>query len=301
MNNTLLASYNTLSNDEQLILQALSVVYAPVGQTEFQELLTKTVIFPRSAATSINKPLREKLHKAELIVVTADGWQCHPDIVETLTRLAFKQSWFDPLAALLIAGHRTYYSHHVFLAHTIKLLRIYLYQGNETGVIANIKQIRSLWPQKSVEVINKVFFNDFDADRFAALSEQIKFFVLAYLLDGNLRTLTEYELPYQLLEQYFGATKSDNPEIVYTLIEQRLLRGNFNDAESWLAGDSSWYGLQLLASTLFLQNRNDEAVELFTAALKALKKQTSKRNISLNGLHGVFLVWLYCAIAALAI
>ncbi len=288
MNNTLLASYNTLSNDEQLILQALSVVYAPVGQTEFQELLTKTVIFPRSAATSINKPLREKLHKAELIVVTADGWQCHPDIVETLTRLAFKQSWFDPLAALLIAGHRTYYSHHVFLAHTIKLLRIYLYQGNETGVIANIKQIRSLWPQKSVEVINKVFFNDFDADRFAALSEQIKFFVLAYLLDGNLRTLTEYELPYQLLEQYFGATKSDNPEIVYTLIEQRLLRGNFNDAESWLAGDSSWYGLQLLASTLFLQNRNDEAVELFTAALKALKKQTSKRNISLNGLHGVF-------------
>ncbi|MFI3186529.1 MAG: DEAD/DEAH box helicase [Methylococcaceae bacterium] len=288
MNNTLLASHNTLSSDEQLILQALSVIYAPVGQTELSELLKKTADFPRSAVAIINAPLKEKLLKAGLIVVTADGWQCHMDITDRLIRLAVKQSWFNPLAALLIAGHRTYYSHQVLLAHTIKLLRIFLYQGNETGVIGNINQIRSLWPQKSVEIINRVFFNDFDADSFAALTEQIRFFVLAYLLDMNLRTLTDYDLQYQLLEQYFGATKSDNPGIVYTVIEQRILRGNFTDAESWLAGDSSWYGLQLWGSALFLQNRNDEAVEMFTAALKALKKQAAKRNISLSGLHGVF-------------
>ena len=288
MNNTLLASHNTLSSDEQLILQALSVIYAPVGQTELSELLKKTADFPRSAVAIINAPLKEKLLKAGLIVVTADGWQCHMDITDRLIRLAVKQSWFNPLAALLIAGHRTYYSHQVLLAHTIKLLRIFLYQGNETGVIGNINQIRSLWPQKSVEIINRVFFNDFDADSFAALTEQIRFFVLAYLLDMNLRTLTDYDLQYQLLEQYFGATKSDNPGIVYTVIEQRILRGNFTDAESWLAGDSSWYGLQLCGSALFLQNRNDEAVEMFTADLKALKKQAAKRNISLSGLHGVF-------------
>ncbi|MGR9014026.1 MAG: hypothetical protein ACU83U_10315 [Gammaproteobacteria bacterium] len=72
------------------------------------------------------------------------------------------------------------------------------------------------------------------------------------------------------------------------MIEQRLLRGNFNDAEAWLADDKSVRGLKILATLRFLQNRNDEALVLFNDALKVLKKQTGKRNISFNGLYGIF-------------
>ena len=79
-----------------------------------------------------------------------------------------------------------------------------------------------------------------------------------------------------------------DPAIVHTVIEERLFRGNFKDAELWLAGDSSADGLKLLATLRFLQNRNDEAIELFNAALKALKKETGKRNISIDGMHGYF-------------
>ncbi len=95
-------------------------------------------------------------------------------------------------------------------------------------------------------------------------------------------------MQYQLLEQYFGAVKSDTPEIVHTVLEQRLLRGNFNDAEAWLSGDTSMRGLKIVAVLRFLQNRNDEALELFNAALKTLKKDSGKRNISFSGVHGYF-------------
>ncbi|MDD1638056.1 MAG: hypothetical protein LUQ56_07985, partial [Methylococcaceae bacterium] len=82
--------------------------------------------------------------------------------------------------------------------------------------------------------------------------------------------------------------KHDNSAIVHAVIEERLLRGDFKDAELWLANDSSTDGLILLATLRFLQNRNDEAIELFNAALKVLKKETGKRNIGIDGLHGYF-------------
>lgn len=120
------------------------------------------------------------------------------------------------------------------------------------------------------------------------MAERIKFWVLSYFANGNLWDLTDFALQYQLLEQYFGAVKPDTPEIAHAVLEQRLLRGNFNDAEAWLTGDTSMRGLKILAVLRFLQNRNDEALELFNAALKTLKKDSGKRNISFSGLHGYF-------------
>lgn len=113
MNGKLFTFFNALSDDEQLILQALSVIYAPIGQTSFQELLKKSAVFRSSTVATINKTLREKLLSKELIVISPDGWQCHPDIVEPLTRLAIRESWFDKLAAFLIAGHQPYYYYRV--------------------------------------------------------------------------------------------------------------------------------------------------------------------------------------------
>ncbi len=288
MNNKLFSFFNALSNDEQLILQALSVIYAPIGQTSFQELLKKSAVFRSSTVATINKTFREKLLSKELIVISQDGWQCHPDIVEPLTRLAIRESWFDKLAAFLITGHQPYYYYRVSLDHSIKKLRIFLYQNNGKAFNAELQHIRSLYRDKFTGIINRIFFNDFDTDWFASLSEQIKFPVLSGRVSAGLWHLPETPLPYQLLEQFFGATKPANQEIARTVIEQRLLRGNFNDAENWLADDTSAYALTLSATVHFLQNRNDEALALFNEGLKTLKKETGKRNISLDGLYGYF-------------
>ena len=126
MNNKLLSSFNALSNDEQIILQALSVIYAPIGQTAFQELLKKSAIFQPGTVAIINKVVREKLQGKQLIVISTDGWQCHPDFVEYLTRLAFRKSWFNKLADFLIADHKSHYHYQVTLANAIKKMRIFL-------------------------------------------------------------------------------------------------------------------------------------------------------------------------------
>ncbi|MGZ4990189.1 MAG: DEAD/DEAH box helicase [Methylobacter sp.] len=288
MNSKQLTSFNALSNDEQQILQALSVVYAPIGQTAFQELLKKSAVFRSSTVATINKTLKDKLSSKKLIVISQDGWQCHPNIVEHLTRLAIRESWFEKLAAFLIAEQQPYYYYRVSLDHAIKKLRLFLYQNNGKAFTAELQHIHSFYREKFTDIVDKLFFKDFDEDWFASLSEQIKFPILISRVSASLWTLSETTLPYRLLEQFFGAQKPADREIVQTVIEQRLLRGNFNDAEIWLADDTSSDALTLLATLRFLQNRNDEALALFNEALKTLKKETGKRNIGLDGLYGYF-------------
>lgn len=288
MNNKLLTSFDTLAKEEQQILLILAVIYAPIGQTQFQNLFKSSDVFESNVITIINKPLKDKLEKTGLLIVSSEGLQCNPDISEYLMRLAIQKPWFNKLATYLLANHNFYYSYRIIIFHAIKKLRIYLYQGEDKKFIAELKQIGTLYPKNFTGILNGIFFNDFDANWFASLSEQIRFLVLRYFVDDNLWVLTDNSVQYQLLEQFYGATKPDTPEIVHTLIEQRLLRGNFNDAEVWLTNDTSSHALTLLATMRFLQNRNDEALDLFNAAVKALKKETGKRNISLDGLHGHF-------------
>ncbi|MDP3877433.1 MAG: DEAD/DEAH box helicase [Methylobacter sp.] len=289
MNNKLLTAYNALSNDEQQFMQALSVIYAPVGQAEFQNLLKKSAAFQSNCIALIAKPLKEKLLEKELIVVSQEGWKCHGAIVEQLTRLASQQPWFNKLAAVLIAENKNpYYLEQIVLAQSIRNLRIFLYQNNESAVVANMNKIYSLRPPSLTNIIEQFFFDDFDADWFASFSERIRFLVLNYFVSGNFVHLNDAAFQYQLLEQFFGGSKPDNQDIVHSIIEQRLLRGNFADAEAWLTGDVSSYGLKVLATLRFLQNRNDEALALFDATIKALKKETGKRNVFIGGLYGVF-------------
>jgi hypothetical protein len=288
MKNKLLTLFNALSNDEQSIVLALSVIYAPIGQSSLQSLLRTTAYFEPKTIAKIDRPLREKLQKAELIVITQDGWRCNDDIAELLMRRAIEEPWFNKLAQLLIAEPNYYYSARISVYHAIKQLRIFLYQGNETAFAANIERFHSEYRQNFADNINRIFFNDYDADWFASLPDQIKFLVLSHFLQDSRAHLNDVSVQYQLLEHFFGEVKHALPAIVYAVIEERLLRGNFRDVELWLAGDSSTDGLKLLATLRFLQNRNDEAIELFNAALKVLKKETGKRNISIDGMHGYF-------------
>ncbi len=288
MKNKLLIVFNALSNDEQNILLVLAVIYAPIGQANLQRLLRTTGYFEPKTIALPEKALREKLQESKLITISSDGWRCDEEIAELLMRRAIKEPWFNKLAQLLIAEPNYYYPASVSIYHAIKQLRIFLYQGNDSAFAANIERFHSEYRQKFADYINRIFFNDYDAEWFASLSNQIKFLALSYFLHDGRARLNDVSKYYQLLEHFFGATKPDNSAIVHTVIEERIFHGDFKDAESWLVGDSSVDGLKLLATLRFLQNRNNEAIELFNAALKVLKKETGKRNVSFDDLHGYF-------------
>ena len=206
MNNTLLTRFNALSNNEQQILLALAVIYAPITQSNLQSLLAKASGFDLTTIRLIDKALREKLQKAQLLVISPDGWRCNDTIAERLMRLAIVEPWFNKLAQLLIA-EPGYYHPRVSVYHAIKQLRIFLYQGNETAFAANIERFHSSYRQNFADSINRIFFNEYDATWFASLPDQIKFLPLRYFLHDARTFLNDASKYYQLLEQFFGAAK----------------------------------------------------------------------------------------------
>ena len=288
MKNKLLPFFNALSNDEQNIMLVLSVVYAPIGQSSLQALMRATSCFEPKKIVLMDKTLREKLQKSGLIVVTSDGLRCNEEIAEHLMRRAITELWFNKLAQLLIAEPSYYYPERVSAYHALKQLRIFLYQGNEAAFSANIERFHSDFQHNFANNINRIFFADYHAEWFSSLSDQIKALALRYFLHDSRINLSDVSFQYQLLEHFFGALKHENRGIAHTVIEERLFRGDFKDAESWLTGDLSGDGLKLLAMLRFLQNRNDEAIDLFNGALKTLKKETGKRNLTVEGMPGYF-------------
>ncbi|MCX7082750.1 MAG: DEAD/DEAH box helicase [Methylococcales bacterium] len=288
MKNKLLPFFNALSKDEQSIMLVLAVIYAPIGQSSFAKLLERSACFDRQTLGLINKPLRDKLQNSKLIILSTDGWRCNEEVAEPLMRLALDQPWFSKLTQQLIAEPNYFYSAKVNAYHAIKQLRIFLYQGNESAFSANIERFYTDYQKSFTEAINLIFFKHYDAVWFSSLSDQIKFQVLDYLLRDGRMDFIDTSAPYKLLEQFFGKVRPSNPIIVHGLIEERLLRGNFKDAEQWLVGDNSFDALKLLATLRFLKNNNDEAIALFEVAVKVLKKETGKRNVSIEGIHGFF-------------
>ena len=68
MNRKLLTIFSALSPDEQSILLVLAVIYAPISQSNLQRLLRITDFFEVKVITLVERPLREKLQKAKLII-----------------------------------------------------------------------------------------------------------------------------------------------------------------------------------------------------------------------------------------
>lgn len=70
MNKKRLKSFEKLSENEQGILIALAVIFIPIRQGYFQELLKRSGCVSADAANAIGKPLREKLLDLDLIALT---------------------------------------------------------------------------------------------------------------------------------------------------------------------------------------------------------------------------------------
>lgn len=288
MNDKLLHRYNDLMEDEQEIMLILSVIYAPIGQNNFQDLIKKATDFKLKSLRITDKALRETFQKNQLVQISSNGWQCHPDISESLMKIAVHRPWFKQVSALLIADRNYFYPVNINVFHAIKQIRIFLYQGNAMALSANIERFKSEYPSYFLDTFRRLFFKDFDAVWFESFSDEIRFILLrAYLTECSME-LIDCSEQFQLLERYFGATKPKQQAIVHTLIDQRLLRGNFKDAIAWLEDDFSADGLMLGGTLHFLESRNEEALKFYAMALKMLRKETNKRNATLRGLHGYF-------------
>ena len=285
--------FDTLTVREQDILLVLAVIYAPIGQNNLQSAL-KNAGFDTATSKLVNRDFQDRFQKMGFIVGSHEGWYCHRDISEILMRTALTKPWFTKLAQQIIMGKdfASYLPPKFLVLHQVKKLRLFLYQENETGFSANIALLYQEFPNHFTEVLHQIFFEHFNNEWFISLPDKIRFLVLQYsliddFLDFDPKSSAKKNNLYALLEQSFGQNKSDDLEIVHTVLEQRLFRGNHKDAEEWLSYDSSADGLKLHAILAILENRYDDALEFFQIALKILRKN-NKRHATLGGMYDFF-------------
>ena len=284
--------FDVLPQNEQNILLILSVTYSPIGQMNLMNLIKNTG-FDLSIQNTINRDFRERFQKMGFLIATNEGWHCHRDICDGLIKSALTKPWFNKLAQLIIMEREpSYGTNKQIYFNQIKKLRLFLYQGNETGFEANLVMLYNNSFDYFASAMSELFFEKFDKDWFMSLPQEVRFFVLKYTIWSDLFSCdsmsicSKYKI-IELLEESFGDVKNSNVEITHLVIEQRLFRGNHKDAQNWLENDYSANGLQLLAMLAILQNRYDYALELFTEALKLIRKN-NKKTAKFGGFYDFF-------------
>jgi SNF2 family DNA or RNA helicase len=285
--------FNVLPYTEQNILLVLSVTYKPMGEVNLSNLIKNTG-FDLETQKSINRDFKERFQKMGFLIVTNDGWSCNREICDGLMKSALIKPWFNKLAQQIIMEKSSfsYLSPKIIAANQTKKLRLFLYQENETGFEANITLLYSEYNEYFEVIMQELFFDNFNKEWFMNLPKKIRFCVLKYTLYMNHlsfdpNTLANKNNIYELLEESFGNAKNTDPDITHTVLEQRLFRGNDKYAETWLADDYSVNGLKLRAMLAVLQNRYDYALELFTDALKLIRKN-NKRTATFGNLYDFF-------------
>ncbi|MDP1559602.1 MAG: DEAD/DEAH box helicase [Nitrosomonas sp.] len=288
MKKKLLARYDKLSQDEQDILLALSIIYIPIHQTQLQQLLTKSGCVSAAARTIVAKPLHEKLAKLGLIDKTHAGWVCAQAISETLIKKAAEKTViFSQLAPLVVNNTASSFYNSAHL-HEIKKLRIYLHQRNEAAFITQLEQFARDHLDFLIKVLDQIFFLDFDIHWFNQLPLAIRMAVLLHYQLSLHLYVHHCTLQYQLMNESFSETKNHSKCVIHQYIELHLIRGDLQGMEALLEGDDTALAYLLMGMLRFLQNRNEESLACFDTAFKRLKKENPKRNICLDGQAGYF-------------
>jgi SNF2 family DNA or RNA helicase len=284
--------FTTLSFNEQNLLLVLSVTYSPIGQMNLTNLLKQTG-FDLETQKTVNRDFKERFSKMGFLIASNEGWSCHREICDGLIKTALTKPWFNNLAQQIIMERESLYlPPKQMISQQMKKLRLFLYQGNETGFEANIAMLYSNSRDYFDKSMEELFFENFDKTWFMSLPNSIRFSVLKYSLLSDYFSFhptlnsNKYKI-YDLLEESFGGEKNANEEITHFVLEQRLFRGNDKDAQNWLETDLSADSLKLFAILAILKNRYDYALELFAEALKLIRKG-NKKTATFGGFYDFF-------------
>ncbi len=287
---TLLRKFQLLSEDERQVLLALAILFVPVGQTKLIDILRGTQSVETKIYKQITKPLKDKLERQGLITVTSDGWRCAKEISEVLMKIAFEDhnNLFSKLADYSLSDRPYYSSYQVKVLNAVRILRFYLYLGNAKKFKEQFDSFEGEFPDQVMPLLNLLFFTAFDRPWFDQLNQDIKNFSLSMYAEYFTFSIEDVSFPVQLLQSAVDSSATPPLELLQNLAEFKLMANDAQGVEALLQGDYSAKGLMIKGSACFIDNRNDEALELYQAALQLIKKETRKRNVFLSHIHGYF-------------
>ena len=289
-------TYHSLDEDDQRLLQILSIIYHPVGQTQFQNVVQRlnwTDQRGQGLENVIGKPWRERLLKTQLITYK-NLLQCNEVIAEYLSQLAADSGNYRNIAMAAEAELPQLPNNHrlsiQYSRCNLRYLRDALYLKECDGVfkLLGIEQpFTSLEYARSEPLIN--LCAKLDEAQFLQLPAAIRYQVAAPVVAHDYQRFKgEQHWVDLLFASYAAGELAAEPSALAFVAEQKFLGGDVNTALTLVEGNTSVDGMALHASIRFLQTDYAQAHDLFETALANKRKSTRKRAVILSGLLNIF-------------
>jgi superfamily II DNA or RNA helicase len=292
-----LSSYQSLSDEQKSIVKLFALAYSYISLTSMGKALARIGI------DEAGKPLKPEslkvrlkpLLQAELLEENAKQGQvrCSRWLAEVVAReLVTEQQFETYLQALEIPTPIGAYFHRYLNAEEcVRDARLAFYRGEYDKVTAILDMAKNFVSQLPLEaeLYLQWFVNPSDVDWFkrnrpATLSQIAMFVGLHQQLYLYADTEQEQFLNQQLLANNGGF----QPMIKQTVLELKLLKGEWDFVEQQLLNEFDPELLALAAALSFLRGNPQVAIEQFEKALATLRKQIGSRSVYFEGMAGVF-------------
>ena len=284
----------------RLVLGLKSLVFLPAGKTVFVECLTRTGLrapdgrawSPRSVNAALDELLRAGL--------LTDDLACQPALLHPVAVDAVA----SPDGELLVAAVRRvfparrstlyYSSGPQFDGDALRrLVRLAIYANDEAGFVTNRDlHDRECAPHCAADLLELVFRTaTLAADWLASRSPAIQLALFDAKLSAFLRSgVPGPGLPALIAHYRAQQGREGFASVGRVLLHYDVLACRLDDVRRGIAqlGDATGAVRPALEGAVaFLEGRNAAAIQRYRDALKLHRKQTGKRKVFLDGVHGL--------------
>ncbi len=293
----LLKKYQGLNSDEIRILQALAACWRRINQTDLKNLL-ETLRWRDQKGEPlwqlVDKAWRKKMEDLKLLSVKQGRFHLDPLLSEPpARRLAmdgkYKEVW-TVVESMFPLPRDFWNSGSDYTEEQIKL-RHALLSGNESEVLKLLKLTGNPWTLSShpnMPDLESLCLEPFELDWVEQLPDTIKFQALGSDLMNAMLILGDRTRQWELARQWFPHLGEKHRGPKQVLAAKFLCRGELEPVPALLREDGTSTGLSLKGWLLCLQGEYEQAHEVFEEALRAVKKETRKRNVFIAGLPGIY-------------
>lgn len=292
--------YLTLPEHEQRALQMLSVIYHPVSHTALMNCLNSANIKngqgKRWTTLLLQQPVLDWT-RIGLVIQSSAGIQCHPKIVELLTREVVKRNAllaYAQIAEKHVSGASNSLDP---VDVTIRFARLGVYL-NDSAQVAEALARRGYGVVDLATVLRTVCFNPFDRDWFLSLDPELIVIVLKIELWDAVFDLKPQPDLLELLESVLAGEGqlAQSAPLVALLCEQYLLQGRIQEAREQIARLTTldqYSGHAYRGWLAFLEGENSLAIAEYDRAIETVlagQKNAKNKRISyfVPGFEGLF-------------
>lgn len=295
----LLERYESLSAQEQSILQLVSVIFEPTTSEIVSSCIDE--LFASSERAEITSPFNilRKLQDRELLTWR---YQCNPQLVEIISRRAATENTFAKMATIvqniLPAHGPSYQALHTKNRRHLREMRIGLFLKDFDHFTDHLFKFYDC-PEisENQSPLFEIFNNPFDQEWFKILPPHLQLHSLSEICKKSHLDLARLEAPQAYLQD--DAIRQiippeGWPSIYYLLIVNYLLRGDYDAARSAInKGKEDIDSFGLRGWLEFICGNTEQAIADFKDDLKKLRTAQNTKNAFFTGIEGlIFLVAL---------